>query len=148
MSSTRGTLSSRIVSRVSQSNAEVVQQLFDRFAEGGIEPTLELFSEDVVIEIPPDMSAEPDDYHGHDGVRRYFAGFDGMIEDLRYEAIEVLPAGDLVLAHVRLSGRGVSSGLDVDIEAYVVHELVDGTIVRIRPYPDLEAAERAIAGAA
>ena len=133
--------------RVSQPNVDVVRQLFDRFAEGGIEPTLDLFSEDVVIEIPPDMSAEPDDYHGHDGVRHYFAGFEGMLEDVRYEAIELVPAGELVLAHTRLSGRGASSGLDVDIEAHVVHELADGQIARIRPYPSRDAAERAIAGA-
>ena len=134
--------------RVTRSNLEVVQALFDRFAEGGIEPTLELFSDDVVIEIPPDMSAEPDIYHGRNGVRRYFAGFDGMIEDVRYEAFELIPAGELVLAHIRLSGRGVSSGLDVDIEAYVVHELANGKIARIRPYPERAAAERAIAAAA
>ena len=133
--------------RVSQSNVEVVQELFDRFAEGGIEPTLELISEDVVIEIPPDMSAEPDEYHGHDGVRRYFAGFDGMIEELRYEPLELIPVGEHVLAHVRLSGRGASSGLDVSLEPYVMHELAAGKIVRIRPYPDLEAAEAAIADA-
>ena len=133
--------------RVSSSNVEVVQALFDRFAEGGIEPTLELFDEDVLIVIPPDMSAEPDDYHGHDGVRRYFAGFDGMISDLRYEALELIPVGDAVLAHVRLSGRGASSGLDVALEPYVLHELENGLIRRIRPYPDREAAERAIVGA-
>ena len=132
--------------RVSQSNVEVVQALFDRFAEGGIEPTLDLFSEDVLIEIPPDMSAEPDDYHGHDGVRRYFAGFDGMISDLRYEALELIPVGDAVLAHVRLSGRGASSGLDVSLDPYVLHELEGGRITRIRPYPDRDAAERAIRG--
>jgi ketosteroid isomerase-like protein len=126
---------------------EVVQALFDRFAEGGIESTLELFDDDVLIEIPPDMSAEPDDYHGHDGVRRYFDGFDGMIDDLRYEALELIPVGDAVLAHVRLSGRGASSGLDVSLDPYVVHELEGGRIRRIRPYPDREAAERAIAGA-
>ena len=134
--------------RVTRSNLEVVQALFDRFAEGGIEPTLELFSDDVVIEIPPDMSAEPDVYHGRDGVRRYFAGFDGMIDDVRYEALDLIPAGELVLAHIRLSGRGASSGLDVDIEAYVVHELANGKIARIRPYPERAAAERAIAAAA
>ena len=126
---------------------EVVQALFDRFAEGGIEPTLELFDDDVLIEIPPDMSAEPDDYRGHDGVRRYFDGFDGMIEDLRYEALELIPVGDAVLAHVRLSGRGASSGLDVSLDPYVLHELEGGRIRRIRPYPDREDAERAIAGA-
>jgi ketosteroid isomerase-like protein len=141
------TLSGRIVRRVSRTNLEVVQQLFDRFGEGGIEPALEVFSEDVVVEIPPDMSAEPDVYHGHDGVRRYFAGFDGMIEELRYEPLELVPVGGLVLAHVRLSGRGASSGLGVGLEPYVVHELADGKITRIRPYPDFEAAQRAIAGA-
>jgi ketosteroid isomerase-like protein len=134
------------VLRVSESNVEVVQEMFERFAEGGIEPTLDLISEDVIVEIPPDMSAEPDVYHGHDGVRRYFAGFDGMIEDLRYEALELIPAGEDVLAHVRLSGRGASSGLDVSLDPYVLHEFGHGRITRIRPYPDREAAERAIAG--
>jgi ketosteroid isomerase-like protein len=135
------------VRRVSQPNLEVVQALFDRFAAGGIEPTLELFSEDVLIEIPPDMSAEPDVYRGREGVRRYFAGFGGMIEDVRYDALELIPVGERVLAHVRLSGRGASSGLDVALEPYVMHELAEGKIIRIRPYPDRESAEAAIAGA-
>ena len=66
--------------------ARSCRRLFDRYAGAGIEAVLDGFDEDVVIEIPADMSAEPDTYHGHDGVRRYFAGFDGMIEDVRYEA--------------------------------------------------------------
>lgn len=133
---------------MTNSNIEVVQRLFDRFAEGGIESALDGLSKDVVIEIPPDMSAEPDEYHGHDGARRYFNGFDGMIEELRYEALELIPVGERVLARVRLSGRGVSSGVDVALEPYVMHELADGRIIRIRPYPDREAAERALAGSA
>ena len=130
---------------MADSNVEVVRLLFERFAEGGIEPALQGLSEELVIEIPPDMSAEPDTYHGHEGARRYFDGFDGMIEELRYEALELIPVGDDVLAHVRLSGRGASSGLDVALEPYVMHELADGKIVRIRPYPDLESARAALA---
>jgi ketosteroid isomerase-like protein len=130
---------------MADSNVEAVRLLFERFAEGGIEPALEGLSEELVIEIPPDMSAEPDTYHGHEGARRYFDGFDGMIEDLRYEALELIPVGDAVLAHVRLSGRGASSGLDVALEPYVMHELAEGKIVRIRPYPDLESARAALA---
>jgi ketosteroid isomerase-like protein len=130
---------------MADANVEVVRLLFERFAEGGIEPALEGLSEEVVIEIPADMSAEPDTYHGHEGARRYFDGFDGMIEDLRYEPLELIPVGDDVLAHVRLSGRGASSGLDVALEPYVMHELADGKIVRIRPYPDLESARAAVA---
>jgi ketosteroid isomerase-like protein len=128
------------VRRVSESNLEVVQRLFDQYAEGGVEAVLDGADRDIVIEIPPDLSAEPDTYHGHDGVRRYFAGFEGMIDDVRYEAFELTPVGDSVVAHSRLSGRGVSSGLDVNLEVYVVHELAGGKITRIRPYGDLESA--------
>ncbi len=129
---------------VSESNVEIVRRLFDLYDERGVEAVLEVMDENVLIEIPADMSAEPDSYHGHDGVRRYFAGFDGMIEDVRYEAIEVVPVGDHVLAEAHLSGRGASSGLDVGIGAFVVHELVGGRIVRMRPYPDRESAMAAL----
>jgi ketosteroid isomerase-like protein len=129
---------------MAESNIELVRLLFERFANGGIERALDGLSEQLVIEIPPEMSAEPDTYRGHQGARRYFDGFDGMIEDLRYEALELIPLGDDVLAHVRLSGRGASSGLDVALEPYVVHELADGKIVRIRPYPDLDSARAAL----
>jgi ketosteroid isomerase-like protein len=132
------------VRRVTRSNVEVLQRMFELFAEGGVEPTLELIDPGVVVEIPPDMSAEPDTYHGHEGVRRYFDGFRGMLEDIRYEALELTPVGDCVVAHVRLTGRGASSGLDVGLEPYVVHELSGGKIVRIRPYPDLESAQAAL----
>jgi ketosteroid isomerase-like protein len=130
---------------MTRTNVDVVRELFDRFAESGVDAALEVIDEAVVVEIPPEMSAEPDSYHGHEGVRRYFAGFDGMISDLRYEPLELIPIGDdVVLAHVRLSGRGASSGLDVSLEPYVVHELRDGRIVHMRPYPDRESAGAAL----
>ena len=129
---------------MTESNVDVVQRLFDTFSEGGIEPALDGLSEDVVIEIPPDMSAEPDSYHGHEGARRYFAGFDGMIENVVYEPLELIPAGEQVLARVRLAGRGVSSGVDVGLESVVVHTVKNGKITRLRAYPDLESAREAL----
>jgi ketosteroid isomerase-like protein len=123
---------------------EVVRRLFELYSSGGMEAALEVLDEQLVIVIPPEMSAEPDTYHGHDGARRYFAGFEGMIEDLRYEPIELIPAGERVLAHVRLGGRGVSSGVEVELEAVVLHELAHGKVIRMRPYPDLDSARAAI----
>jgi ketosteroid isomerase-like protein len=125
---------------------EVVRALFERFAEGGIEPTLDLFHEDLLIEIPPDMSAEPDTYRGREGARRYFQGFEGMIDDVRYEAREIVPIDDRVLACARMSGTGVSSGLGVALDAFVLHEFEDGLIKRMRPYPDEESARAAAEG--
>jgi ketosteroid isomerase-like protein len=125
---------------VTNANVAVVRRLFERFEEDGIEGVLETMDDGIVIEIPPELSAEPDDYHGHDGARRYFAGFTGMIDEVRYEPLELIPAGEAVIAHIRLSGRGSSSGLGVDLEAFVVHELANGRITRMRPYADLEGA--------
>jgi ketosteroid isomerase-like protein len=68
-----------------------------------------------------------------------------MIADLRYEPLELVAVGDdVVLAHVRLSGRGASSGLDVALEPYVVHRLRGGRVVHMRPYPDRESAQAAL----
>ena len=77
-----------------ESDVDVVRQMFERFSGSGLESALELISENASFEVPGDMSAEPDVYEGHDGARRYFAGFDGLIEDVRFEALEVEDAGE------------------------------------------------------
>jgi ketosteroid isomerase-like protein len=40
----------------------------------------------------------------------------------------------------RLAGRGVSSGLEVELESVVAHSVEGGKITRIVPYTDLESA--------
>jgi len=129
---------------MSDGNVEVVQRLFDLYASGGVEAVLEVMDEDIEIVIPPDVSAEPDTYLGHDGARRYFAGFEGMLEDVRYEVFELLPEGDHVLARARLAGRGASSGLEVELATVVLHTVEGGKITRIVPYQDLESAREAL----
>jgi ketosteroid isomerase-like protein len=133
------------VSGVGSANVDVVRRLFELYASGGVEAALQVMDEQLVIVIPPELSAEPDTYEGHEGARRYFAGFAGMLEDIRYEAFELTPEGDHVLAHARLAGRGVSSGLEVELETVVVHTVAGGKITRIVPYADLESARRSIA---
>jgi ketosteroid isomerase-like protein len=129
---------------MSEDNVEVVRRLFELYASGGIEAVLEVMDEDIVIVIPPDMSAEPDSYHGHEGARRYFAGFEGMLDDVRYEAHELIPEGEHVLARANLAGRGASSGLEVGLESIVVHTVKGGKVTFIQPYTDLESAREAL----
>jgi ketosteroid isomerase-like protein len=128
------------VGGVSEANVDVVRRMFERFAESGVDAVLGDIDEEVVVEIPPELSAEPDVYRGHAGVRRYFAGFEGMMDQLEYEAFELIPEGDHVLAVARLAGRGVSSGLDTELRVVVLHTVADGKVVYIRPYPDLDSA--------
>jgi ketosteroid isomerase-like protein len=132
------------VGKVTNPNVEVVRQLFERYATTGVESGLEVIHEDVVIEIPADLSAEPDVYRGHDGVRRYFAGFEGMMEDVRFDLIDVTPVGDRVIASAWFGGRGASSGVDVGLDAFIVFAFADGKVVRMDPYPDMDSARAAV----
>ncbi len=125
-------------------NVEVVRRLFELYESGGMEAALDVMDENVVIVIPPNVSAEPDTYRGHEGARRYFAGFEGMLEDVRYEAFELIPEGAHVLAHARLAGRGASSGLEVELKTVVAHTVKGGKVTHIVPYPDLESAREAL----
>ena len=125
-----------------ESNREIVRRLWEQFEAGGIEGALDVISEDFVAEVPPSLSAEPDVYRGHDGVRRYFAAFAG-IEDVRFELIDFLEEGDVVIAWMRLTGRGSVSGIDVEQEYAAATWVKDGKVTRIDPYPDVDSARQA-----
>jgi ketosteroid isomerase-like protein len=129
---------------MSESSAATVRRLFERFDPDGLESALELISEDFVAEVPGSMSAEPDVYEGHDGARRYFAGFDGLIEDVRFEPIEFVEHGDAVIVWLRLTGRGAASGIEVEQHAAVVTWVKDGRVTRMQPHPDMAAAREAL----
>ncbi|MEA2377915.1 MAG: hypothetical protein QOK00_254 [Thermoleophilaceae bacterium] len=126
------------------SDVDTVRRLFERFNRDGLDLALELISEDFVGEVPGSMSAEPDVYQGHDGARRYFAGFDGLMEEVRFEPIELVEHGGAVIVWLRLSGRGAASGIEVDQHAAVVTWLEDGKVTRMEPHLDMDAAREAL----
>ncbi len=127
-----------------RSNVDVVRELFDRFGGDGLESALELISEDFVVEVPGSLSAEPDVYEGHAGARRYFAGFDGLMENVRFEAIDLVEEGDAVIVWLRLSGRGAASGIDVELHSAAVNRVEGGKVRRMELFPDMDEARAAL----
>jgi ketosteroid isomerase-like protein len=125
------------------SDAEVVLELFRRFGHEGLDSALELIAENAVFEIPGDMSAEPDVYEGHEGAKRYFAGFDGTLDHLRFEPLEIEEGDQAVTMWIRFVGRGVTSGIEVEQYAAINVWLDDGKVVRMHPHPDMDAARAA-----
>jgi ketosteroid isomerase-like protein len=123
---------------------ELVRELLERFNRGDRDAIFELLSEDFVSEIPPSLSAEPDVYEGHDGVRRYLDAFDGLMEDVRFEAFEFHVVGEQVVVDLVMKGRGVASGIAVEQRSAVVHWIADGKVTKMNPYPDVEAARAAL----
>jgi ketosteroid isomerase-like protein len=125
-------------------DVDIVRELFRRFGDDGLGSAMELISEDAVFEVPGSMSAEPDVYQGHDGARRYFAGFEGLIDDLRFEPLEAEESGGVVTMWMRFTGRGATSGIEVEQHAAVNVWVSDGKVVRMHPHPDMETAREAL----
>jgi ketosteroid isomerase-like protein len=127
-------------------NVELVLSLFERINRGSLEAALEMLTDDFRVQVPGSMSAEPDLYEGHEGARRYMQGFDGLLEDVRWVAFEVDAVdADRVLVSMRLTGRGVTSGIQVEQDAAAIVSVRHGMVNRIEPHPTLEAAREALA---
>jgi ketosteroid isomerase-like protein len=129
---------------VTDPKVELVREVLDRFNGKDRDAIFELLSEDFVADIPPSLSAEPDVYEGHEGARRYLDGFDGLMDDVRFEPLEFHVEGEKVIVDIVMKGRGAVSGIPVAQRTAVVHSIADGKITRMDPYPDLEAAREAV----
>jgi ketosteroid isomerase-like protein len=73
--------------------------------------------------------AEGDPYRGHEGVRRWWENMELTWGDsLHAEYTDVRDLGDRLLALGRLTGRALSSGIDLDSELGWLGEFRDGRI--------------------
>jgi ketosteroid isomerase-like protein len=129
---------------VTEANLELVRDLYERINGDDRDSIYELLSEDFRAEVPPNLSAEPDVYEGHAGVRRYMDAFEGHLDDVRFEVVGIHPEGEHVIVDMLLKGRGAASGIPVEQRSAVVHTITDGKVSRMDPYPDLEAAREAL----
>jgi ketosteroid isomerase-like protein len=130
---------------MSESPVAVVRALFERANSGNIDALIELLAPDARFVVPPDASAEPDTYEGHEGARRYFRGFDGVLDEVRFELVELdQVSSDTVLAVTRLHGRGMTTGIPVEQQTHVLISVRGGLVAGIRPYAGRSAALAAL----
>ena len=86
--------------------------------------------------VPPELSAEPDTYDGHDGLRHYFDSFQEIVGDLRFDAEELVDvAPGVVAARGLITGRGRESGIPVEMRVPVLYRIRDGKVTGIEAYP-------------
>jgi ketosteroid isomerase-like protein len=129
---------------MAESNVDIVRRLIERFGDDSLDGVFELLSEDVVMVVPPSMSTEPDVYEGFEGARRYIGGFAGMLDDVRFVPSEMFEEDGRVIAVMQLRGRGVSSGIEVTLDAVSVFWVEAGKVKRIETHPDLHSARQAL----
>lgn len=107
---------------MSSENVEALKQGYEAYAQAGFEAFLPLLDPEFELTTTPGLAAEPDTYRGAEGMRRYFESFEEVMEDIRFEPLEFIDAGDHVIVPTRLTGArqghrhrgGAARGAGVD----------------------------------
>ena len=122
-------------------SAAVVRQMLDALNDEGTEAALRWFAEDFHGVVPPDLSAEPDSYDGHDGVRRYFDSFHEIVENLRFDAEELVEiAPNTFVAGGLITGSGRESGIPIEMRVPMLMRLRDDKLVEMSAYAEWDDA--------
>jgi len=129
---------------MSQANLEIVRHVLEAFNGEDIEPMLAFAHADIEVEVPPEVSAEPDTYRGHDGMRRYFASFSEAMEEIQFEAERLWDAEQAVVVALRLTARGRQTAIPVEQRSGGIWEICDGKVIRIRAYASASDALAAV----
>ncbi len=132
---------------MSAENVDLVKAGLDAFNDGGVDGILPFIHPELEATTPPELASEPDTYRGHEGVRRYFASFDEVMDDIRWEAHAFHEAGAKVIVEFTLHARGKSTGLEFGQDAVMLWSLSGGQAIGLELYPTLEEARAAAGGA-
>jgi ketosteroid isomerase-like protein len=125
---------------MSRENVELVRQIFRAFNSEDIELVLPLTHTEFELEVPPALSAEPDIYRGHDGMRRYWESFQDAMDEIRLQPERLCDAGEAVVVAMKLTAKGRRTAIAVEQRIAGVWTIRDGKVIRIRAYVSLSEA--------
>jgi hypothetical protein len=127
---------------MSQENVELAHRGVDAFNQRDLDAVLELMDADVeAIALEVEMEGR---YHGHAGIRRWYAGLIDTIPDIAIEVVEMRDLGGQTLAALRLTGHGARSDTPTEIPLWILAEWRERKAVRWKAYgTEAEALEAA-----
>ncbi|HEY7150086.1 MAG TPA: nuclear transport factor 2 family protein [Solirubrobacterales bacterium] len=128
---------------MSRENVELVRRHYEAWNRGDVGMVVAVFAPDVEWHGHPRLP-EPGPYRGRDQVERWMEQFREAWEELSAEPVELLDAGDTVVALVHMTGRGRGSGVEVQggVDVHVLTLGRDG-VTFFAIYPADLAASRA-----
>ncbi len=125
---------------------DVIREVNAAFNSGDLERIVAVIDPDFETSVPAQFSAEPDTYRGHEGIRRYFDSFHDVMEEIRFEQVELRVVEPYVVADVRLTARGITTGIPVEQRLAQVWTVRDGRALQVRNFASfadaLAAAEQ------
>jgi ketosteroid isomerase-like protein len=120
---------------MSQSNEDVINGLYQAFAQGDIPAILGLIADDVEWRAPENLP-HGGDFHGRDGVMRFFQGLGETWDGLELDLQALVSRGDRVLAVTSVHGRLRATSEQTGYRSVHAWTVRDGVPVRFDEYVD------------
>ena len=128
---------------MSEENVEIVRRALEHYERTG-EQEDSFLDPEIVWDLSRSPFPDAGVYHGLDGVREWFQGLTDAFGDVHYEVEKMRDLGEQVVVLLHISGRGPSSGIQVDYRFVPVFTFRDGKVVRMDRFDDwAEALEAA-----
>ena len=113
---------------------EIVRQIFEAFNSEDIDLILAFTHSDFEVEVPPDLSAEPDTYRGHDGMRRYWKSFQDAMDEIRFQPERFWDADQGVVVAMHITAKGRRTAIPVEQRVIGLWTICDRKAIRVRAY--------------
>jgi ketosteroid isomerase-like protein len=125
---------------MAKSNAELVYETLAAYQLGDEGRMRELIDPEAEIHGDPGI-VNAGTYHGFEGFQRWTREWEEAWGEISYDLGELIEASDAVLvAPVRVVGRGAGSGVEIDSVFGWMWEFRDGRATRFHVYPTVEVA--------
>jgi len=124
---------------MSQENVEAIRRIYDGWAGGDFEASVDVLDPHVVLVMSPEF---PDSgtYLGLEGVAEYTRGFLEPWSRITIEGEEFAAAGDSVIVAVRQAGTGTGSGAATEFRYFHVWSFRGAKVIRLETFRDRAAA--------
>ena len=126
---------------MSQENVAIIERAYEALNAG--QPVYSIFHPALIYH-PRADEPDPSAHVGRDAFERLLDGFLESFSELRIDVLEVIDAGDLVIASTLIHGRGAASGAIVEDAYVVVFRLRDGLVVEGWEYRTKQEALKAV----
>ena len=93
--------------------------------------------------VPPREDPDFEVRQGHDPIRTYSESWRELFDELRWDILEAVAAGDRAFLRVKQTATGKGSGAAVELDEGLFYTFRGEKISRVEEYTDPEAARRA-----
>jgi uncharacterized protein len=124
---------------MAEANVAALQRGYEALNRGDLSVVSELLDPEIEWHEPGD-SPEAGTHHGRDSFERFLRGWRDSFDSFQVVPEQVVERGDKLIAVVHQSGRGRTSGVEVNARLAHVWTVEDGRAVRWESVPDPDDA--------